>query len=170
MIKRFVRFLSDKFFVTAAYIRLGRIAKGTDISFFDIDNTLADSRGTQRIKGVPHFPAMIEKVKEDLKTREVFFLTARNIRTWRDLSVWLKEKGIGRVGKRLILVSRPEVKLLILKQAVKKGLNVTFYDDLSYNHENGEILLYSEIITEVRKLPIHYIGIDEMKDINLKQQ
>jgi hypothetical protein len=43
---------------------------------------------------------------------------------------------------------------------------VEYYDDLSYHHETGEVKFYSAIIDEVRKLPLKYIGCEELADIN----
>jgi hypothetical protein len=39
---------------------------------------------------------------------------------------------------------------------------ITYFDDLSYNHENGEVMYYNEVIEAVKKMPIKYIGYDEL--------
>jgi hypothetical protein len=39
---------------------------------------------------------------------------------------------------------------------------ITFFDDLSYNHEKGEVLFYKEVIEAVQKMPIKYIGYEEL--------
>lgn len=53
---------------------------------------------------------------------------------------------------------------------------IVYFDDLSYNHENGEVLYYDDVIEAVQKMPIHYIGYDALlilqgieKEKNLKQ-
>jgi hypothetical protein len=39
---------------------------------------------------------------------------------------------------------------------------IVYFDDLSYNHENGEVLYYDDVIEAVQKMPIRYIGYEEL--------
>ena len=47
-----------------------------------------------------------------------------------------------------------------------KSLNnnypLIYFDDLSYNHEHGEILYYEDVLTAVKKMPIQYISYNEL--------
>ena len=37
-----------------------------------------------------------------------------------------------------------------------------YFDDLSYNHEHGEILYYEDVLAAVKKMPIQYISYNEL--------
>ena len=47
-----------------------------------------------------------------------------------------------------------------------KSLNnnypLIYFDDLSYNHEYGEILYYEDVLAVVKKMPIQYISYNEL--------
>ena len=66
----------------------------------------------------------------------------------------------------LFLVPRAEDKLPYLNKALEYATRITYYDDLSYNHENGEVKFYSNVITELKKLRITYIGYQEINKVN----
>ena len=161
--KRIIASLSDRFFLFRLKRKIRKIPSGGSVYFFDIDNTLADTNGKKSLTGVKAFPALVDKVHQAYKEHEIFFITSRNITRWFNTYRWLKKRKFQQLFSRLILVSRPHIKLTILDIAIRQGLVITYYDDLSYNHENGQVLLYDEIIREVRKLPVRYFGYDELK-------
>ena len=58
----------------------------------------------------------------------------------------------------LFLVPTAEDKLPYLKKALHQTNKITYYDDLSYNHENGQVKFYNSLIDYIKKTPINYIG------------
>lgn len=60
----------------------------------------------------------------------------------------------------------PAINAIINAIATIKSSNniypIVYFDDLSYNHENGEVLYYDDVIEAVQKMPIHYIGYGEL--------
>ncbi|MNR52402.1 hypothetical protein D3C85_1722480 [compost metagenome] len=53
-----------------------------------------------------------------------------------------------------------------VKTLILKGVELVYIDDLSYNHEHGELKLYHELIRELKDLPLTYLGIKEIELIN----
>ncbi len=125
----------------------------------DIDNTIADTWPTLksidneylRYKNLFGFQKMISylKTKKLEKNVHFVFLSARNPRHYFVTKKWLKNQGFTSVN--LILVPSPHDKLEIIK-LIPKRKSIFIYDDLSYNHENGEIKFYSEIINELKDM------------------
>jgi hypothetical protein len=50
----------------------------------------------------------------------------------------------------------------ITNNLITNNYPITFFDDLSYNHEKGEVLFYKEVLEAVQKMPIKYIGYEEL--------
>ena len=108
---------------------------------------------------------MIELVKEKAQEGKVFFLTARNITTFPSTIQWLVNKGFKKGSFELVFLTTPAKKIKILQRAAVHGLDVEYYDDLCYNHENGEIKKYEQVINEVKSLKIKYKGIDDFRHL-----
>jgi hypothetical protein len=51
---------------------------------------------------------------------------------------------------------------MIKANSLKNKHPIIYFDDLSYNHEKGEILYYEKVIDVVRQMPIRYIDYDEL--------
>ena len=94
----------------------------------------------------------------------VFILSARKIEFYRITNDYIKQ-NISLTGA-FYLVSEPSIKVRFLKYCVAFFNKVTLFDDLSYNHENGEVKFYHDIIKEVHELSIVYYGYDEIVKIN----
>ena len=118
----------------------------------------------------------------------IVFLTARQYIRYFVTKRWLQKHGFWQADSVLVLVERMKDKAPLLESVVthyfdKKippqylsdfELNLStipsdstnypiiYFDDLSYNHENGEVLYYEEVIKAVQKMPIRYIGYDEL--------
>lgn len=147
------------------------IAREKRCTLFDIDNTLADawpsylkpySSHYERLINLVPFPSMINLVKEKYAQDEaVFFISARGLRTYWVTKRWLEAQGIFRWN--LFLVRTPQEKVKLVKMASKLFRKIELYDDLSYNHENGEIKFYEDCIQELLRIPnLVYHGYSEL--------
>lgn len=153
--------LIDKKFTAFADNKMKLLPKGSRIYIFDIDNTIADTCGQKHLTSVKDFPRMIQLVKEKRKEGMVYFLSARSILTYSTTKQWLQKKGFTKPEYELIFVTEPSKKIKILSDAVSKGLQVEYYDDLCYNHENGTIKKYDDVIRSVSELRLTYKSIDD---------
>ena len=134
--------------------------KRAQIVIFDIDNTLANTWPTyhmnfackkERLRQIQPFPRMIQLVQEYYqKGASVFFISARRYRDYWITRQWLIDQKI--YNGNLIIVNSPEEKIKFLQIASHHGW-VEYYDDLSYNHENGEVKFYERCIEQVYMTP-----------------
>jgi len=149
--------------------------KKTFIAIFDIDNTLADSWPTycmnfisqkERLIHIKPFPRMTQVVQDYyLKGALVFFISARRYRDYRVTRQWLINQKIYRGN--LIIVNSPEEKLKFLRLASQYGA-VDYYDDLSYNHENGEVKFYETCIRKVCMIPsVRYFDYHQIRKLQI---
>ena len=51
---------------------------------------------------------------------------------------------------------------LINNKSLNNNYPIIYFDDLSYNHEHGEILYYEDVLETVKKMPIQYISYNEL--------
>jgi hypothetical protein len=155
----------------------------------DIDNTIADSWRAQtpqylaqfqsesdRIMSIQPFESM-QRLFQDVPPRtRVIFLSARYYIRYFVTKKWLKKHGFWQADSALVLVERMRDKAPLLEGVLSKfdkspppqylndfsDFPITFFDDLSYNHEKGEVLFYDDVIEAVTKMPIKYIGYEEL--------
>lgn len=141
------------------------------VCIFDIDNTIANTwpsfnkvykNTNERLLSLEVFSPMIEKVHHYYKTgHQVLFLTARSYRSFYITKKWLKKHGIYK--SNLIIVNNPMEKIELIKSLNK---SIIYYDDMSYNHENGEVKFYDECIREIDKMKnIKYYGYKEIRQM-----
>ncbi len=136
---------------------------------------------SDRIMSIAPFEAM-QRLFQDIPPRtRVIFLSARYYIRYFVTKKWLKRHGFWQADSALILVERMHDKAPLLESVLKnyfekkippQYLNdnslitnnypITFFDDLSYNHEKGEVLFYKEVLEAVQKMPIKYIGYEEL--------
>lgn len=137
----------------------------------DIDNTIADTWPTLiskkndflRYENLPVFHKMINLLKFKMEDKKIFFLflSARNPMYFYVTKKWLKKNGF--YPSNLILVPTAKDKLNIIK-AIPKYKNIYIYDDLSFNHENGEVKFYTEIINEINNMKnVNYFDYNYLK-------
>lgn len=167
IIKKIFGGFFNNHFKKLAEKKLKNISKDTIIYFFDIDNTLADTKGVKHLTNVTAFPKMISLVKEKAAAGKVFFLTARNITTYSSTVQWLNRQELGAPAFDLIFLTAPHEKLPVLQAAINMGFTVEYYDDLCYNHENNDIKKYDDVINAVARLNLKYNGIDDF--VHLQQ-
>jgi hypothetical protein len=100
------------------------------------------------------YPIIKSIVSKDDTT--ILFLSARSSDMYLVTKEWLKDKQLWNNRANLIIVQTPNDKLKYLSELSSEISDVEYYDDLSYNHENGEVLFYSSVIEKVKKMKIHY--------------
>jgi len=146
--------------------------KHRKIWIVDIDNTIADTwpilqsgHGStyKRLKKLKVLKGMRKKIVETDAT--VIFLTARKYHHFFSTRKWLRDNGFPTSFFNVILVPRPEHKLSYLN-SVAGFFDVSYFDDMSYNHENNEVKFYTECINAIRKLPITYYDYHYLRLIN----
>ncbi|WP_342328502.1 hypothetical protein [Pedobacter sp. FW305-3-2-15-E-R2A2] len=140
----------------------------------DIDNTLADTwpslqelvydKEQDRYRSLSVFLGMRKLIVCKRKVAKVIFISARGFLSYRTTRQWLRSCGLE--GCDLILVAHAADKMYYIKTLISMELPVVYIDDLSYNHEHGDMKLYDELIQEVNGLPLTYLGIKEIEIIN----
>lgn len=147
-------------FYVKTYFKVFLSFKDTDnYIFVDIDNTLADTGAKinskkslnkiyQDLLDFPKVISLISLLQND-KKNTVIFLSARNPLYFLITKKWLSNRGFKSIN--LILVPSATDKLSVL-ECIPSDIKIFLYDDLSYNHENGEVKFYSEIISELETM------------------
>lgn len=154
---------------------LKTIKNEQELVIFDLDNTLADTYPC--IKNKIDLTKVYAQLKvhngtksmliEHLKSDKVIILSARPYKYRKVTEQWVTDNLVGSKKKlSIFLVHKVNLKLRYLLAATKSKKSITYYDDLSYNHENGEVKFYYEIIQSVRNLPLRYIDYNQIRKIN----
>lgn len=147
------------------------------IVFFDIDNTLAltwpslltsYSNENERLLSLAvNLNSYRYFLSENNNSNNaVFFLSHRSFKQRGTTSTWLESNFHFNCDNLLFLVSSPKLKLKFIKIALGKFKQVTLVDDLSYNHENGQVKRYDALIKKINELPIEYLGLDFLQDLD----
>jgi hypothetical protein len=149
--------------------------KSKTILLLDIDNTLSDSwptlnqkwnSETERLLKLKPIESVILYLFENYSTKDYqwVFLSSRNYFSHYVTINWLKKNNMPAGWKNVILVQSPMEKIVLINKYIKR--KIVYFDDLSYNHENGEIKFYKEEI-ELLKLNdnVEYHGYNEIKKI-----
>ena len=145
------------------------------IAVIDIDNTIANTWNSlypktisqssrseiKKIKKKDYSSELLKKVFDDYDL--VFFLSARNFKLYHVTADWI-QKNFNVKKFKLRLVPDVELKLIYLKKFTLNNKTILYVDDLSYNHENGEVKFYKKVIKRVRKNSnILYYGYDDIQ-------
>jgi hypothetical protein len=145
----------------------------------DIDNTIGNTyptltrqyqTETERLLSIPVFPRMKKLLNCLLKSpsRKVIFLTSRSYLTWNTTHQWLTQNGILAAKSDIIIVSSPAQKIDFINKILPRNKPVTVIDDLSYNHENGQVKFYDTEIQLISGLSLRYIGYKTILRFNSK--
>jgi hydroxymethylpyrimidine pyrophosphatase-like HAD family hydrolase len=132
-----------------------------DVLVVDIDNTITvttKESGINHVSPIPRLP-MIEYINELKKQKDlIIFLSARDFRIFDETFKFLSSHSLlsKREVHQLILVKSARHKLAFLSYLESTQKNVEYIDDLSYNHENGEIKFYDEVINKIKLMKISY--------------
>lgn len=170
--RKLVNYIFDNFSFIAFKFKINRLRSSDEVVIFDLDNTLLDTYpllNSMPLKDVftkvkTHSEMM--KLYNHFSEKNVFvlILSARKIEFVRITSDYIKQ-NINLKGS-FYLVSEPSKKVRFLKYSAAFFTKVTLFDDLSYNHENGEVKFYHDVIKEVHELSIIYFGYEEILKIN----
>ena len=139
------------------------------IIIFDIDNTVANTwpsllkknmNEKERLSNLKPFENIVKLILNYNKNGEkIIFMSARDYRFYNITKSWIKNNCIKNFD--LILVSNVYEKLKLLK--IFKNKNITFYDDLSYSHENEVTLFYEDVLRKLKELNnVKHIGYNEL--------
>jgi len=145
---------------------LARSAR-SKVAVFDLDNTLFDTwpLRTQalpermiydRVRPFTHVVELVNQLRRD--GFHVLFITSRRFRFYGITFRSLLRIFSWRVAGQLVLVESPEDKIPYLELLIARYTLVHYYDDLSYNHEHGEVKTYQEVIERVNKLRLVYFN------------
>lgn len=154
--------------------RATKQGSGNKVYMVDIDNTLADTwpslkdriypAENQRYRTLSIFLGMRRYLLDVQEQNQVIFISARNYWTYGTTRRWLKDCGLKNCT--LILVPGAMEKISFLLYLLKRDIPVVYIDDLSYNHEHGEVKMYDLMIPILNRLPITYMGLKEIEQIN----
>ena len=179
--RKIIKYIINPVLIIYFHIRLRSFVVKKKTDYFlvlDIDNTLADTwkkletLKTNRkdfFKNIAPLIGTVEYVKQNYSTIPIIFLSNRNIIDFQVTIDWLNNAGFETKESLLILTNNPIDKISYLKY-LTNSFHITYFDDLSYNHENGEVLFYDFVINEVNKLKIDYFDYDFLNKLNLKKE
>tara|TARA_B100001059_G_scaffold236807_1_gene290677 strand:+ start:2517 stop:3086 length:570 start_codon:yes stop_codon:yes gene_type:complete len=182
-----MRFLSIFISTIFIFLNIGKIlsSKKTSIFLFDIDNTICDTWKTipkvkyrglsyiiserDRVANLDIFLNMKKKIFDINQDSNniIFLLSARNLYLLDTTYYYFKSFGLIKRIDQCLLVRSPADKIYLLKLICKiTKKKIIFYDDFSYNHENGKVLFYDNLINEIKKLKIEYYDSNDILQIN----
>ncbi len=94
-------------------------------------------------------------------------MTSRSYLQWTVTHRWLMQHSISASLFEVIIVSSPAEKIQLLTDAALER-RIVYIDDLSWNHERGEVKFYESELEAVKKLPVRYIGYKTILRFNSK--
>lgn len=166
-----VRLLGDLYFkLLLRFILLGM--KRGKVAIFDLDNTIYDTWPLRKVYTTDRevytharaFEQVIRWVENiDKEGYSIIFITARDYRHYLLTMKVLSKTFSYRLAKNLILVPDANLKLYYLDRIQRRRGMIEYYDDLSYNHEHGEVKFYDSVIEKVAKMKLQYFGFDFLK-------
>jgi FMN phosphatase YigB (HAD superfamily) len=172
IVRKFVDNIFDSIFFNLFKYKISTLRKFDEVVIFDLDNTLLDTYPLlnfmdlcdvfRKVKTHPGMMNLFNKYLE--KEVFLFILSSRKMKFYGITNQYLNQNLNTKVP--FYLVSEPFKKIKFLKFSASYFKRVTLYDDLSYNHENGEVKFYDEIINEIKKLSISYFDYEEILKIN----
>ena len=154
------------------FFQINNIKRGSIIHIYDIDNTLTETwkyikRNENDFYRNLYFSDGMKFLINDLyKNTYVLFFSVRPVTRWNDTRIWLSNNLIKFKWFHLFLFSSPKHKIDFILKLHELGFSIVFTDDLSYNHENGEVKFYTEEISRIKKTKISYVAYDEIIKIN----
>jgi len=153
-----------------------RLDKSKTIYIYDIDNTIAKTHEFSNFNGVldknnvgmlDYYRNMTKKVILNYNNNDlVYFFSVRPIKLWPDTLKWLRNIRINVKSNELFFFQSPMHKVNFIKYLCDKGFTITFYDDMSYNHENNKVLFYQNEIDILKKMPIEFFDYNFLKKYN----
>lgn len=171
-LKSIIAFFSYVYFKTIFSFFLKKDVRSYVV--IDIDNTLADTwrvlhtlKNIKSYELIPKLNGTIREIEKNYIGVPRIFLSNRNILTYSATKNWLsKNKLYDNKNDLLVLTTYPTEKLFYLKKLMFNSLEIYYYDDLSYNHENGRVKFYNNIISEIKNMKIVYFDYYHINKLN----
>ena len=147
------------------------------ILILDIDNTISDTwtykysknnnKGASHslYSSLPAFFRMRKYILDNFRDFKVIYLSARSYKLYFKTIDWLRSNDYPLKNNNVILVNNVKAKLYYINYLLSKGHEITYIDDLSYNHENDEVLFYDQVLEKLDKSKIKYLGYLEIEKI-----
>lgn len=163
-------------FLYKIIINIKSIDKSKTVYIYDIDNTIAKTHECEffngildktNVKRLKNYKKITEKIINNYSNNDnVFFFSVRPLRLWINTLEWLKKIGIDVKMSELFFFHSPMHKVNFIKYMCNKGYKIVFYDDMSYNHENNNILFYEKEIKILKKMNIKFYDYNYIQKIN----
>ena len=182
---RFISLTISIVFILISFLALN-IKRKKNIFIFDIDNTICDTwkslprtktrdlsyiiNERKRVNNLLIFPRVKELLNEKIDNNKnaVFLLSARNIYLWDKTYNYFRNNNLKISIFSIFLTPKPNDKLILLRLILflkNKEQKINYYDDLSYNHEYGNVFYYNHIINNVRKMNLKYYDYSYIKKL-----
>ncbi len=166
-----ILFLSYKFI-----FQFNSIKYGDTIYIYDIDNTICKTGYSSKyegyldkdlVKNLEVYIPIKNKILNQYKcSNNIFFFTVRPIKFWLPTFFWLNRNKFKVNIFQLFFFNSPMKKVKFIEYLVNKGFLIEFYDDMSYNHENGKVLFYKNEIKYIKNLNLKYFGVKYLNLLN----
>jgi hypothetical protein len=155
-----LRFSTYVWFCQNNHIRIVVFDLDNTIAYYNYSNSTRNESLFYRFRNMQVYSGVLKLMLAYQKRNyRILILTARDYRFYNVTRNWLRKNNVP--YDKLILVHSPTLKKAILKH--NQNL-VTYYDDLSYNHENNHIKYYSELINYFHeKENIKYFSLNQFK-------
>lgn len=135
-----------------------------ELIVIDIDNTLTYNAPNEPIDHVNSTPrkGMIKFAKDCIENgKKVIYLSARDFRLYKSTINWLMSHGVYSDNSEIVLLVPTSMsKVVILEKLLIKNQCITFIDDLSYNHENGNVKYYDNVRSILQSMPIKLLSVE----------
>lgn len=159
------RLSSLVWFYQNRYLRIVVFDLDNTVAYYNYSNSRIDETISYKLKTMNVYSGILKlMLAYKKKEYKILILTARDYRFYDITRNWLKTNNVP--FDKLILVHSPTLKKSILKYTQNV---VTYYDDLSYNHENNHIEFYDELITYFHKKDnIRYFSLNQFNRFQTK--
>ena len=164
--KKFVFYLFAKWFRLLVIFNYYTFNKKY-LYYIDSDNTLAHTYPTllkkeiseaKRLRNLtPHINIVNLLKKCANRNRKYIFISARSYLQYPNTIFWLRQQGFKAHFYNTILVETPKEKVNLIEKYYFPYKTIVI-DDLTYNHEYGQVLFYNEEIQKLLSLRVKYIG------------
>ena len=175
LLKQLLFFIINPYFLIKFRIKIKQLKPYSRILFCDIDNSIADtwpllkksqSNSTVFSNVTPLKGTALWLSKNYSNYDLIIFISARNYIHYFRTKQWLLKNNFKYGYQQLILVPRASDKVNYFLKAHNSQFIITVLDDLSYNHENGNIQYYSPIIDLLKKSNITHLDYQFILSLN----
>ena len=163
------------FFIYKIVFKFNSVNYGDVIYIYDIDNTICNTGYRSNYQGfldkdlvnnLEVFIPIKNKILNQYKySNNIFFFSVEPIKFWL-LTFWLNRNEIKVNIFQLFFFNSPMKKIKFIEYLVNKGYLIEFYDDMSFNHENGKVMFYESEINYLKKLKLNYYGFKYLNLLN----